>query len=261
MANPILPPDDSQESLPEDSFFSHLIELRSRLIKALLAVIAIFAILCIYPGTGAVYDFVARPMIESLPAGNRMIATGVITPFLVPLKVTLLLAFMIGLPYVLYQAWAFIAPGLYRHEKQLAMPLVVSSTLLFFFGMAFCYYIVFHTIFHFIAMVSPESINFAPDIEAYLGFVMTMFLAFGVTFEVPIVVVVLVSTGVIAVDKLKAMRGYVIVGAFVVAAIVTPPDVMSQLLLAIPLCLLFELGLFAAKFVKVKKLEREEEQE
>ncbi len=261
MANPILPPDDSQESLPEDSFFSHLIELRSRLIKALLAVIAIFAILCIYPGTGAVYDFVARPMIESLPAGNRMIATGVITPFLVPLKVTLLLAFMIGLPYVLYQAWAFIAPGLYRHEKQLAMPLVVSSTLLFFFGMAFCYYIVFHTIFHFIAMVSPESINFAPDIEAYLGFVMTMFLAFGVTFEVPIVVVVLVSTGVIAVEKLKAMRGYVIVGAFVVAAIVTPPDVMSQLLLAIPLCLLFELGLFAAKFVKVKKLEREEEQE
>ncbi|MGH8841492.1 MAG: twin-arginine translocase subunit TatC, partial [Advenella sp.] len=181
MANPILPPDNAQESLPEDSFFSHLIELRTRLIRALLAVIGLFAILCIYPGTGAVYDFIAQPMIASLPAGNRMIATGVITPFLVPLKVTLLLAFMIALPYVLYQAWAFIAPGLYRHEKQLAMPLVVSSTLLFFFGMAFCYYIVFHTIFHFIAMVSPESINFAPDIEAYLGFVMTMFLAFGVT--------------------------------------------------------------------------------
>lgn len=258
MANPILPPDNAQESLPEDSFFSHLIELRTRLIRALLVVIAIFAILCIYPGTGAVYDFVARPMIDSLPAGNRMIATGVITPFLVPLKVTLLLAFMIGLPYVLYQAWAFIAPGLYRHEKQLAMPLVVSSTLLFFFGMAFCYYIVFHTIFHFIAMVSPESINFAPDIEAYLGFVMTMFLAFGVTFEVPIVVVVLVSTGVITAEKLKSFRGYVIVGAFVVAAIVTPPDVMSQLLLAIPLCLLFELGLFAARFVKVKKLGRDD---
>ncbi len=261
MANPILPPDNAQENLPEDSFFSHLIELRSRLIKALLAVIAIFVVLCIYPGTGALYDFVARPMIESLPAGNRMIATGVITPFLVPLKVTLLLAFMIALPYVLYQAWAFIAPGLYRHEKQLAMPLVISSTLLFFFGMAFCYYIVFHTIFHFIAMVSPESINFAPDIEAYLGFVMTMFLAFGVTFEVPIVVVVLVSTGVIAVEKLKALRGYIIVGAFVIAAIVTPPDVMSQLLLAIPLCLLFELGLFAAKFVKVRKLDRDTPEE
>ena len=261
MANPILPPDNAQENLPEDSFFSHLIELRSRLIKALLCVIAIFAVLCIYPGTGAVYDFVARPMIDSLPAGNRMIATGVITPFLVPLKVTLLLAFMIGLPYVLYQAWAFIAPGLYRHEKQLAMPLVLSSTLLFFFGMAFCYYIVFHTVFHFIAMVSPDSINFAPDIEAYLGFVMTMFLAFGVTFEVPIVVVVLVSTGIVAADKLKAMRGYVIVGAFVVAAIVTPPDVMSQLLLAIPLCLLFELGLFAARFVKVRNLDREEPEE
>lgn len=258
MANPILPPDNAQESLPEDSFFSHLIELRTRLIRALLAVIGLFAILCIYPGTGAVYDFIAQPMIASLPAGNRMIATGVITPFLVPLKVTLLLAFMIALPYVLYQAWAFIAPGLYRHEKQLAMPLVVSSTLLFFFGMAFCYYIVFHTIFHFIAMVSPESINFAPDIEAYLGFVMTMFLAFGVTFEVPIVVVVLVSTGMISVAKLKSMRGYVIVGAFVVAAVVTPPDVMSQFLLAVPLCLLFELGLFAARFVKISKLDQQE---
>ncbi|NLY63810.1 MAG: twin-arginine translocase subunit TatC [Alcaligenaceae bacterium] len=241
------PPDNTEK---EESFFSHLIELRSRLIRAVVAVLGVFVILCIYPGTGAIYDFIAQPMIQTLPAGNKMIATGVITPFLVPLKVTLLFSFVLSLPYVLYQVWAFIAPGLYQHEKRLAMPLVISSTLLFIAGMAFCYFIVFHTVFHFISLVSPESINFAPDIEAYLGFVMTMFIAFGITFEVPIVVLVLVSTGVMTVEKLKAARGYVIVGAFVIAAVVTPPDVLSQLLLAIPLCLLFELGLFAARFIK-----------
>lgn len=234
----------------EESFFSHLIELRSRLIHAVVAVLGVFAILCIYPGTGAIYDFIAQPMIQTLPEGNKMIATGVITPFLVPLKVTLLFSFVLALPYVLYQAWAFIAPGLYQHEKRLAIPLVVSSTLLFIVGMAFCYFIVFHTVFHFISMVSPQSINFAPDIEAYLSFVMTMFIAFGITFEVPIVVLVLVSTGMMTLEKLKAARGYVIVGAFVIAAIVTPPDVLSQLLLAIPLCLLYELGLLVARFIK-----------
>ena len=234
----------------EESFFSHLIELRSRLIHAVVAVLGVFAILCIYPGTGAIYDFIAQPMIQTLPDGNKMIATGVITPFLVPLKVTLLFSFVLALPYVLYQAWAFIAPGLYQHEKRLAVPLVISSTLLFIVGMAFCYFIVFHTVFHFISMVSPQSINFAPDIEAYLSFVMTMFIAFCITFEVPIVVLVLVSTGMMTLEKLKAARGYVIVGAFVIAAIVTPPDVLSQLLLAIPLCLLYELGLLAARFIK-----------
>lgn len=234
----------------EESFFSHLIELRSRLIHAVVAVLGVFAILCIYPGTGAIYDFIAQPMIQTLPEGNKMIATGVITPFLVPLKVTLLFSFVLALPYVLYQAWAFIAPGLYQHEKRLAVPLVISSTLLFIVGMAFCYFIVFHTVFHFISMVSPQSINFAPDIEAYLSFVMTMFIAFGITFEVPIVVLVLVSTGMMTLEKLKAARGYVIVGAFVIAAIVTPPDVLSQLLLAIPLCLLYELGLLVARFIK-----------
>ena len=253
-----------QNSLPnenngekEESFFSHLIELRSRLIRAVVAVLGVFAILCIYPGTGAIYDFIAQPMIQTLPDGNKMIATGVITPFLVPLKVTLLFSFVLALPYVLYQAWAFIAPGLYRHEKRLAIPLVVSSTLLFLIGMAFCYFIVFHTVFHFISMVSPDSINFAPDIEAYLSFVMTMFIAFGITFEVPIVVLVLVSTGMMTLEKLKAARGYVIVGAFVVAAIVTPPDVLSQLLLAIPLCLLYELGLLVARFIKPRNTAQE----
>ena len=251
-----LPNDNNGEK--EENFFSHLIELRTRLIRAVVAVLGVFAILCIYPGTGAIYDFIAQPMIQTLPEGNKMIATGVITPFLVPLKVTLLFSFVLTLPYVLYQAWAFIAPGLYRHEKRLAIPLVISSTLLFLFGMSFCYFIVFHTVFHFISMVSPASINFAPDIEAYLSFVMTMFIAFGITFEVPIVVLVLVSTGMVTLEKLRTARGYVIVGAFVIAAIVTPPDVLSQLLLAIPLCLLYELGLLVARFIKPKSAVTEE---
>lgn len=238
---------------PGQSFFSHLIELRTRLIRMLLAVLAVFVVLTIYPGTGAVYDFLAQPMINTLPAEQKMIATGVITPFLVPLKVTLLVAFVIALPVVLYQAWAFIAPGLYLHEKRLIMPLILSSTLLFFLGMLFCYYVVFHTIFQFISMVAPESISVSPDIAAYLSFVMTMFLAFGMTFQVPVVVVVLASFGIITVEKLKSIRGYVIVGAFVLAAIVTPPDVISQLLMALPLCILYEFGIFLCRFVKVRK--------
>jgi sec-independent protein translocase protein TatC len=175
-----------------------------------------------------------------------MIATGVITPFLIPVKVTLLVAFIIALPVVLYQAWAFIAPGLYEHEKKLVAPLVVSSSVLFITGVAFCYFFVFGVIFKFINEFAPKSITVAPDIESYFGFVMTLFIAFGVTFEVPIIVIVLVRMGLITVEKLKQVRPYVIVGAFVVAAVVTPPDMMSQLLLAVPICLLFELGLLVA---------------
>lgn len=242
------------------SFFSHLIELRTRVIRMLLAVLAVFVVLTIYPGTGAVYDFMAQPMINTLPENHTMIATGVITPFLVPLKVTLLLAFVIALPVVLYQGWAFVAPGLYKHEKRLVLPLILSSTLLFFVGMLFCYFIVFNTVFQFISMVAPQSITVAPDIAAYLSFVMTMFLAFGLTFQVPVVVIVLASFGVISVEKLKSIRGYIIVGAFILSAVVTPPDVVSQLLMAIPLCLLYELGIFLCRFVKVRKLESEEEE-
>jgi sec-independent protein translocase protein TatC len=179
-----------------------------------------------------------------------MIATGVITPFFIPMKISLVVAFLLALPYVLYQAWAFVAPGLYAHEKRLVLPLVVSSTLLFFVGMAFCYFFVFGTVFSFIAQFAPKSITVAPDIEAYFNFVLGMFIAFGVTFEVPVVVVVLVMTGMISVEKLKEIRSFVIVGAFIVAAIVTPPDVVSQLLLAIPLCLLYEVGIFVARFVE-----------
>jgi sec-independent protein translocase protein TatC len=251
-------PDSATDDLGQ-SFFSHLIELRTRVIRMLLAVLGVFVVLTIYPGTGAVYDFLAQPMINTLPENHTMIATGVITPFLVPLKVTLLLAFVIALPVVLYQAWAFIAPGLYKHEKRLVMPLILSSTFLFFVGMLFCYYVVFNTVFQFISLVAPQSITVAPDIAAYLSFVMTMFLAFGLTFQVPVVVVVLASFGMITVEKLKAIRGYVIVGAFVLAAVITPPDVISQLLMAIPLCILYEFGIFLCRFVRVRKLDTEEE--
>ncbi|TFL15748.1 twin-arginine translocase subunit TatC [Pusillimonas caeni] len=230
----------------EDSFISHLVELRSRLLKAVGAILVVFIALFLYPGASAIYDVLAQPMLAALPQGTRMIATGVITPFMVPIKVTLLAAFVIALPVVLYQAWAFVAPGLYKHEQRLALPLILSSTVLFLMGMAFCYFVVFRTVFHFIAGFAPQSITPAPDIEAYVSFVITMFVAFGITFEVPVAVILLVKGGVVSVDKLRAARGYVIVGAFIIAAVVTPPDVLSQFMLAVPLCLLFELGLLVA---------------
>ncbi|WP_341668462.1 twin-arginine translocase subunit TatC [Alcaligenes sp. SDU_A2] len=251
----------STEAPQEDTFISHLVELRTRLLRAVGAVVGIFVVLFIYPGASAIYDVLAQPMMASLPEGTRMIATGVITPFMVPVKVTLMASFVLALPVVLYQAWAFIAPGLYNHEKKLALPLILTSTLLFMAGMAFCYFVVFRTVFHFIATFAPQSITPAPDIEAYLGFVMTMFMAFGITFEVPIAVILLVKTGVVTVAKLREIRGYVIVGAFVIAAIVTPPDVVSQLLLAAPLCLLYELGILAASLIKKRETPESEGRE
>ena len=236
---------DDQNSTPAgETFVSHLVELRNRLMKALVAVIVVFVGLM--PFAGKIYDLLAQPMMSALPAGSKMIATGVITPFLIPVKVTLLVAFLIALPIVLYQAWAFVAPGLYEHEKKLVAPLVISSSLLFLVGVAFCYYFVFGTVFKFVNEFAPQSVAVAPDIESYFSFVMTMFIAFGITFEVPIVVIVLVRMGLVTVEKLREFRPYMIVGAFVIAAIVTPPDVVSQLLLAIPLCLLYELGLIVA---------------
>ncbi len=240
----------------EETFVSHLVELRNRIMKASVAVIVVF--LCMMPWAGDIYDFLAYPMMVALPAGSKMIATGVITPFLVPIKVTLLGAFMVALPWVLYQLWAFVAPGLYTHEKRLIAPLVISSSLLFLTGVAFCYFLVFQVVFKFINNFAPKSISVAPDIESYFGFVMTMFIAFGITFEVPIVVVVLVRMGLVTVQKLKEIRPYVVVGAFVIAAIVTPPDIMSQLLLAIPLCLLYEVGiLIAPMFVRLTQAPEE----
>lgn len=242
----------------EETFISHLIELRDRLVKASIGIAIICVALMIWPGPAQIYDFIARPMIASLPAGSKMIATGVISPFLVPMKVTLVIAFILALPWVFYQMWAFIAPGLYAHEKKLVLPLVISSSLLFMGGVAFCYFLVFGRVFKFIGDFAPSSIAVTPDIENYLDFVMSMCLAFGATFEVPVVVVILVRMGIVSVAKLKEIRPYVIVGAFVIAAIVTPPDIVSQFSLAIPMCLLFELGLLVAPaFVKATRAPEE----
>ena len=241
----------------QESFISHLIELRERLIRATAAVMILFVGLFFYPGSGAIYDFLALPLMSALPEGAKMIATGVITPFMVPVKVTALVAFLIALPYVLYQAWAFVAPGLYENEKKLAAPLVIGSTVLFLLGVAFCYYFVFGRVFAFIHGFAPKSITPAPDIEAYFSFVITMFMAFGVTFEIPIVVIILVRMGIVSVEKLRHARPYVVVGAFIVAAVVTPPDIVSQFMLAVPMCLLYEAGLIMGRFVRPPKGEAE----
>jgi len=237
----------------QETFLSHLFELRDRLVRSLVAVALVFIPTFFY--ASELYDLLAWPMMRTLPEGSKMIATGVITPFFIPMKIAMMVSFLVALPYLLYQAWAFVAPGLYAHEKKLVLPLVVSSTLLFFLGMAFCYFFVFGTVFAFIAQFAPKSITVAPDIEAYFNFVLGMFIAFGVTFEVPVIVVVLVMTGMVSVEKLREIRSFVIVGAFVVAAVVTPPDVVSQLMLAIPLCLLYEVGIFVARFVEKPKAE------
>lgn len=237
----------------QESFISHLIELRQRLMRAVGAVLVLFVVLFIWPGSGYIYDLLAAPLMSALPEGAKMIATGVITPFMVPVKVTALAAFLVALPYVLYQAWAFVAPGLYDHEKRLALPLVVASTVLFLAGIGFCYFFVFQKVFTFIHGFAPKSITPAPDIEAYFSFVITMFIAFGVTFEIPIVLIVLVRVGLVSVEQLKSARPYAIVGAFVIAAVVTPPDVLSQLMLAIPMCLLYEAGLFFARFISARR--------
>tara|TARA_S200000501_G_scaffold378374_1_gene440627 strand:+ start:1131 stop:1898 length:768 start_codon:yes stop_codon:yes gene_type:complete len=231
----------------QETFITHLVELRTRVVRASILFLAIFFILFgLWPGAASLYDLLAQPMISSLPEGTKMIATGVITPFMVPVKMTMMVAFVVSLPWILYQAWAFIAPGLYKHEKNLVAPLIISSTILFLIGIAFCYFFVFGTVFNFIYNFAPDSISVAPDIENYLDFILTMCLAFGLTFEVPVLVIVLVKIDMISVEKLKSARPYVIVGAFIIAAIVTPPDVMSQLFLAIPLCLLYEVGLVLA---------------
>ncbi len=236
-----------QDSTVQETFISHLIELRDRLLRAIIAIVII--LLCLVPFAKDIYALLAAPLIKVLPAGATMIATDVTGTFLVPLKVTLMAAFVIALPYVLWQMWAFIAPGLYRHERKLAVPVIVSSFLFFLIGMSFAYFIVFPVAFGFFAGYTPAGVQMMTDIDKYLSFVLTMFIAFGVTFETPVIVIVLVRLRVVTLAQLKAIRSYVIVGAFVIGAIFTPPDVISQLLLAIPLWLLFELGLLLARFV------------
>ncbi|MEQ1879815.1 MAG: twin-arginine translocase subunit TatC [Burkholderiales bacterium] len=231
-----------------DSFMSHLIELRNRLVRALIVVGAAFLILVYWAKD--IYHIISAPMLAQLPEGVKMIATEITSPFFIPFKVTFLAAFVLALPYVLYQVWAFVAPGLYVHEKKFVGPLIVISTLLFLLGMAFAYFLVFPTVFEVMQAFTPEGVNWMPDIGTYLTFVLNMFLAFGVTFEVPVVVFLLVKMGIVSVAKLKEVRPYVVVGAFVVAAVVTPPDVTSQLLLAIPLCVLYECGLFVSRWIE-----------
>jgi sec-independent protein translocase protein TatC len=244
------PPKDELEGT-EQPFVSHLIELRDRLIRAVIAVAIAFAVLALYPGPSGLYDLLAAPLVAHLPKGATLIATNVISPILVPLKITLMAAFMIALPIVLYQVWAFVAPGLYSHEKKLVLPLVVSSTLLFVAGVAFCYFLVIPGMAKFIQAFAPTSITAAPDIEQYFGFVLTLFLVFGIAFEVPIAVIVLARMGIVTIEQLQKFRGYFIVCAFIIAAVVTPPDVISQLALAIPMCILYEIGIIAAKiFIK-----------
>jgi sec-independent protein translocase protein TatC len=233
----------------EAPFVSHLVELRDRLIRALVAVVLMFGLLCVWPGIGHMYDLLALPMTANLPPGTKLIATNVFSPFMVPLKITLMAGFLLALPYVLYQVWAFVAPGLYSHEKKMVVPLVVSSSLLFFVGVAFCYRIVIPALTKFIVSMTPESVNAAPDIEQYFGTVLTLFIVFGIAFEVPVAVVVLARIGIVTIAQLKAWRGYFVVAAFVVAAIVTPPDVVSQLSLAIPMCILYEIGIIAAQLL------------
>lgn len=231
----------------EGSFLSHLVELRTRIIRALGGLMLGFIPCAFY--ARELYTLLAQPLLEKLPQGGQMIATDVATPFFVPMKVAMMMAFVITLPHTLYQIWAFVAPGLYSHEKRLALPLVFGSSFLFFCGMAFAYFAALPLVFEFITYFAPEGVAVMTDIGKYLSFVLSMFMAFGVTFEVPVFVIVLVRTGVITIEKLKEIRPYVIVGAFVIAAIFTPPDIISQFMLAVPLCLLYELGIFIAAFM------------
>ena len=233
-----------------DTFISHLIELRDRLLRIVAGIVLTF--ICLFPFANKIYSLLASPLLSQLPQGGQMIATAVTTPFFVPMKVAMLAAFVISLPYTLYQIWAFIAPGLYQHEKRFAAPMVVLSTLLFLIGMAFAYFLVFPVVFGFIAGTAPEGVAVMTDIGNYLDFVITLFLAFGIAFEVPVAVVILVRMGMVNVATLKEIRSYVIVGAFVAGAILTPPDVISQFMLAVPLWLLYEAGILADGFLGSK---------
>ena len=250
-------PGADKEDGIQETFLSHLFELRDRLIKAVGALLLVF--LCLVYWAPDIFHLFSKPLLDALPSGGKMIVTDVTGSFFVPMKVTMLVAFLIALPMVLYQVWAFIAPGLYTHERKLVLPLVVSSYSLFLIGMSFAYFLVFPTVFQFMASYNaPLGAEMSTDIDKYLSFAMSTFLAFGITFEVPVVVVVLVKMGIVTLQKLKEIRPYVIVGAFIIAAIVTPPDVLSQLLLAIPMCILYELGLFIARFYLPKTESAEE---
>lgn len=236
-----------------ESFVAHLIELRARLLNSVVALLLVF--ICLFPWASDLYALLAQPLLAKLPQGGQMIATDVTTPFFVPLKVAMMAAFIITLPYILYQVWRFVAPGLYAHEKRLVVPLIVASTVLFFCGMSFAYFVVFPVVFGFITAAAPQGVAVMTDIDKYLSFVLAMFMAFGITFQVPVAVVLLVRMGIVTVEKLREVRPYVVVGAFVVGAILTPPDVVSQFMLAMPLWLLYEAGIVVAAWVGSGKVQ------
>ncbi len=264
MSDPSLDKSDKPDELAgtEQPFVQHLFELRDRMIKAIIAIGIAAVALAIYPGPSTLYDILAEPLIATLPEGATLIAISVITPFVVPIKILFMAAFMIALPVVLYQVWAFVAPGLYSHEKKLVMPLVISSTLLFFIGVAFCYYLVFGQVFAFIQSFAPKSITATPDIQEYLSFVLGMFLAFGLAFEVPIAVILLVRMGVLTIAQLREYRGYFWVIAAIVTALVTPPDAGSMIMLLMVVGALYEVGILAAQlFVKHTKAPAETDTE
>jgi sec-independent protein translocase protein TatC len=231
----------------EQPFVQHLVELRDRLLHSLYGIGAVLVALLLYPGPSKLYDLLALPLVQTLPEGSRMIAVGVVSPFLVPIKVSVLAALALSLPWIMYQVWSFVAPGLYKHEKKLVLPLVAASTVLFYTGAAFCYFFVFGQAFPAIQKMAPMSVAVSPDIEAYLDFVITMFIAFGVAFEVPIVVVILARMGIVTIEQLKAFRTYFVVGAAAVAGLVTPPDPVSMIALLVPMVLLYEFGILAAQ--------------
>jgi len=235
---------------PTESFISHLIELRNRLLRIVLGFVIIF--IGLFPFANKIYALLAEPMLSKLPAGGQMIATAVTTPFFVPMKVAMMTAFVISLPHTLYQIWAFISPGLYNHEKKLMVPVIVASSFLFVAGMAFAYFAVFPTVFGFIVHSAPAGVAVMTDIGEYLDFVLTLFMAFGLAFEVPIAVVLVARFGWVSIAQLKDVRGYVIVGAFILGAIFTPPDIISQFMLAVPLWLLYEVGILVALYTTPK---------
>ncbi len=234
---------------PQETFISHLVELRERIVKAVVAVLFVTFALMAWPGMKELYSLVAAPMMHAMPVGASMIVTDVTGSFFIPLKVTLMAGFLISLPVVLYQMWAFVAPGLYKHEQKMALPIIVSSTVLFFCGMAFAFFVVFPSIFKTFASFTPVGVQMATDIDKYWSFALTMFIAFGITFETPVVLAVLTRAGIVTVQQLGEFRGYFIVAAFVIAAVVTPPDVLSQLFLAVPLVLLYEVGILVSRFI------------
>jgi len=236
-----------QEKMP---IVQHLIELRGALLRSVIAIVIFFAIL--FPFADDIYTFIAAPIVQAIP-GSSLIAIGVISPFLTPLKMSLILAIYVAMPYLLYQLWSFTAPALYRHEKKLILPLLISSTILFYAGLLFSFYIVFPVIFNFLSTVGPASVDFTPDIQYYLDFILKVSFAFGVAFEVPIATILLIMFGATTAERLKKNRSYVIIGSFVVGMILTPPDIISQILIAIPIWLLFEVGLFFAPFFKVRE--------